>query len=859
MQGFAIKHNIPYVYRTAVKIPADFENKIITLRFESVYSYARVWVNGKFIRDHKGGFTPWECDLTNVIAPGEIALIAVEFTDRDDDLSYASGYAKHQIGGILRNVTLRALPDNFPAAVRIHTRFDRKYRDAELKIEITRGINSEAWVGFRMYDRNGNQVRLNDRRYRLRNDTSEFSFDVRNPFQWDAENPNLYTLIVEVFNKSILTASYKTSFGFREVKTEGNRLLVNGRPVKLRGACRHDIHPLLGRVATDEYDEMDVLLAKEANINFIRTSHYPPSEAFLRNCDKYGIYVEDESAVCFVNTHRKRFYKDIRQNGIEFYDQQLSQIEEMVQNHINHPSVIIWSLGNESLYNEGFRLGYEYIKKNDPTRPVIYSYPGSVPDSVKCYDLLSMHYPSWSGDLEQWGIKTKGFNYYGMPVIFDEWAHVACYNKTELLEDMNVRNFWGQSLDSMWTNLFLSEGTGGAIWGLIDETFMLPDTMGGSNIWWGIQEENNGVKMYEGPAIGYGEWGIVDTWRRKKPEFWNTKKAYSPVRIPVSEIPWFKAWAPLRIPVQNRFSHTNLKDIKAVWTFRGKSFPENLKNIGPGENGEISLTPRDWKLGEVINIKFLKDKDLIDEYNLRLGNRKPEVVPVSIGEVSYSDSLQGIITIKSGEASINFNRKTGYLEDINIRGDTLIKSGPFLHLRYYGVDQPSALPTGRTRGDFRLKKVDNSIEKGAIKLNVAGVAGKIDLSYTVTVLPGGVMEIAWSATGFDNKLKPEELGIGFKLGKKFESVKWDRKSYWSAYPPDHIGSGQGEAGLNDFTLNRYRTKPIRPWEFDNKSFYYSGFKASVGLSWLASSLKENIYSYSLSTIDDNELTIVDPY
>lgn len=857
MQGFAIKHNIPYVYKTSVLIPEDYRGKLIRLRFEGVYSYSRVWVNGKFIRDHKGGFTAWECDLTDIVIPGSTAWITVEFTDRDDDLSYASGYAKHQIGGILRGVSLYALPDNFPKAIYINTEFDKKYKDADLRIKVLRGINREAWIGFRMYDRNGNQVRLNDRRYRLKSDTSLFSFRINSPFQWDAENPNLYTLIVEVFDKSILTASYKTRLGFREVKVEGNKLLVNGLPVKLRGACRHDIHPLLGRVSTPEYDKMDVQLAKEANINFIRTSHYPPSESFLRYCDEYGIYVEDESAVCFVDTHRNRLYKDLKQSGPEFLEQQMTQVEEMVQNHINHPSVILWSLGNESLYNEGFKKGYEYIKLADTTRPVIFSYPGSVPDSIKCYDILSLHYPSWNGNLSQWGIDVQGFNYGKMPVIYDEWAHVACYNKPELLEDMNVRNFWGESLDSMWINLFESNGTGGAIWGMIDETFMLPDTMQGYNKWWGIREESNGVKMYEGPAIGYGEWGIIDVWRRKKPEFWNTKKAYSPVKITVNEISYFKAGAPLRIPVYNRFSHTNLKDIKAVWTFRGKSFAENLKNIAPSEKGEIQLPMKDWQPGEIINIRFLNnDSTLIDEYNLRLGKRAAEIIPIARGEVNISQVENGILNIQTGDLKGQFNMRTGSLENIHIKGDTVIRSGPRFHFRYPEKDHWSVMQMKTNREKFNILKTNYVKEAGGLKIDVTGYIGKLKIEYAISLFPGGLMEISYTADGFSEKIKAEELGLAFELGDDMESLKWERNSYWNAYPRNHIGASDGEARLDDFNLKSYRTSPSGSWEKDNSSFYYHGLSESAGLSFLAGSMKENIYSYTLSTSNDNDLTVL---
>ncbi len=272
--------------------------------------------------------------------------------------------------------------------------------------------------------------------------------------------PHLYTLVTTLSegNETVLIRSDRV--GFREVAVDGNRLLVNGKPVKLRGADRHDIHPVLGRTTTPELDREDVLLAKEANMNFIRTSHYPPSESFLRYCDEYGLYVEDETAICFVHTHRAEKYQETgtSQDDPDFTHRYLSQLEEMVDNHRNHPSVIIWSIGNENSYGSNFLKSYQWIKDTDLTRPVIYSYPGQVPDSLRIYDILSIHYPSWTGDREQYGFNIMGFEYAPMPVLFDEWAHVACYNKPTLLADPNVRNFWGQSLDSMWTYLFEADG-----------------------------------------------------------------------------------------------------------------------------------------------------------------------------------------------------------------------------------------------------------------------------------------------------------------------------------------------------------------------------------------------------------------
>jgi len=857
MQGFAIKHNTPVVYKTPINIPEDYAGKIIKLRFEGVYSYARVWINGVFIRDHNGGFTPWECDISNHVKPGNKVWLTVEVTDKDNEISFGSGYAKHQIGGILRNVSLLALPGNYPESEQIKTELDSKYIDADLHIKVAKKNIEKSWISFRLYDPHGNPVKINDKLYVLNNDTNTISIPIRNPDKWDSEHPNLYTLISTIFDKRIVTASTKTMIGFRKIEVNGNKLLINGQHVKLRGACRHDIHPLLGRMSTSEYDKMDVLLAKEANMNFIRTSHYPPSESFLRYCDEFGIYVEEESAVCFVNSNRGGIYKNLKQGGPEFYPQMISQVEEMVTSHQNHPSVTIWSIGNENAYNEGFKQCYDFLKSIDRSRPVMFSYPGSVPDSVKCYDIISLHYPSFSGDLEQFGIKVKKFRSGKIPVLYDEWAHVACYDKPEQLADKNVRNFWGQSLDSMWTNVFVSEGgLGGAIWGMIDETFMLPDTLSGYNNWWGIQEESNGIKMFEGPTVGYGEWGIIDTWRRRKPEFWSTKKAYSPIRVLVNEISDFRKGNSITIPVYNRFNHTNLNEVTIKWTYRNKERVAVRCYIEPFSKGVIKLSPADWAEGEYINLRFFQnDTSLIDEYNLRLGKRRIILPDWKTESIKTKEIPGEKIRIEGTGFSILFNKTSGLLEDIVSENDTLIYSGPWLHYRYPTINHWSVVPIGEIKNNWKSQKVSYSVKDGYFNINTSGNYDKIGLELNIKIGGNGTIVISYNINGIAEKSSLQELGLKFLTGRSFDSLKWDRKSYWNAYPPDHPGIPVGTVGLFQKNKNNYREKPAETWEFDNKSFYYNGLSESDDFSFIAGSMKENIYTYALSTKGNSVLSV----
>ncbi|MCK5776254.1 MAG: beta-galactosidase, partial [Bacteroidales bacterium] len=336
-----------------------------------------------------------------------------------------------------------------------------------------------------------------------------------------------------------------------------------------------------------EYDLKDVLLAKEANINFIRTSHYPPTKRFVEYCDQYGIYLEDETAVCFIASFRKN--STPKHSEAVFENRYISQLKEMLNAHRNHPSVIIWSIGNESTYNQNFQKSYEYLKKADTTRPVIFSYPGTVVKGNKCFDLLSFHYPNLAGvTATGWGANKDhqyvehDFESDTIPVLYDEWAHVACYNYTTLLNDPNVRDFWGKSLDEMWERSYNSEGAlGGAIWGMVDEVFLLPENVSLDN-----SDQRVEIMPRENSlATGYGEWGIFDVWRRKKPEFWNTKKAYSPAKILLNKLPYPVEGKDLLIPVQNRFNHTNFNEIDIKWSYKNKSGKIEGVDILPRQQG----------------------------------------------------------------------------------------------------------------------------------------------------------------------------------------------------------------------------------------------------------------------------------
>jgi beta-galactosidase len=841
MQGFEIRHDVGYPYKRKIDIPADFAGRRALLRFDGVYSYARVWVNGQFVRDHYGGFTTWDCDITDLVSPGESAWLTVEVTDRLDDISYGSGYAHHLIGGILRDVWLVALPPDHITHVNIETDWDPGTRDAILKIDAGAALQDSRGgrLLFSLIDESGRRVRVGPSTMNLlpSRPAGEISCRLKSALPWNAEHPHLYTLVARLRAGGRLVEESRRRIGFRRVEVSGNRLLVNGRAVKLRGACRHDVHPLLGRRTTREIDRRDVLLAREANINFIRTSHYPPSRAFLEFCDEYGIYVEEETAVCFVGTHRllPEYLKvSFTQDDPAFTERYLGQLREMVGRDRNHPSVIIWSIGNENLYGSNFQKEYDWLKQADPTRPVMFSYPGKVPAGVRCHDILSLHYPSYAGDLEQYGIRAQGFSAGGAePVIYDEWAHVPCYNATTLVEDPNVRNFWGESIKKFWDATFESEAVGGAIWGMIDDVFMLP-----------------------GECVGYGEWGIIDGWRRRKPEFWHVKKAYSPVRVLATSLAVPAPGQPLAISVFNRFDHTSLDELTLRWTWLGRSHAEAaLPAVPPHARGEIQLPGRTWRAGDSVLLQFFRGRRFIDEELVTLG-----AAPSS--EIQLSDQNMGHLTVErqaagwrvsGGDVAWLISGRTGLLEAARTGGPRLIKAGPYPYLRI--LEAQAAWNQYRffetDPKTWKLAQVELIQDGGQVEVRTTGSMGRFPARLRYAIEPDGGLTVDFEIDG-PPPGRPTGLGLSFDLDAP-AWLEWRRKGLWSVYPDGHIGRLAGNVPLCSGAVPSYREEPAGGWASDAWDFFLQGLVPPAGgaalLSNDARGLKENILRLTLGFED----------
>jgi hypothetical protein len=847
MQGYAIEHDKPFRYRKSFTLPSEYKGETVILRFDGVYSHARLWVNGACVREHHGGFTRWDTDVTPFVQPGKENKIELEVTDRRDDISFASGYAHHPVGGILRDVTIFALPKTHIYDFYAETHLDSHYRDAVLKVVYSEeGDGGE--IEFSLVSPDGQAVPLSQNRVPLSGKTGVArEFFVKKPLQWDAEHPHLYTLNAVLYNQAGgEVCRFSRQVGFREVKIVKDQLLVNGKPVKLRGACRHDMHPALGRMTTAELDALDAALFKEANMNFVRTSHYPPSERFVEHCDRLGIYVECETAVCFLGMPPHPNYKNLVgiPNNAAYAGRFLSQFREMVGTFRSHPSVLFWSLGNESRFGANFQHCRDWIVAADTTRPSIFSYPGLQKKGKKIYDILSMHYPDVRGNLSQQGAGTRGFQGGGIPAIFDEWAHVPCYTYSTLRDDPNIREFWGESLDRMWTNIFdVQGGLGGAIWGYVDEAFLLPEPKFGKP-WWKTSSKSK-TEEYTGNCIGYGEWGIIDVWRRKKPEFWSVKKAYSPVRLLTRRVTDFTSGKPLPLLVHNRFDHANLKETAAFYIHKGIKKKLETAPVAPHQRGVLIIPAEDWKEGDTLFIEFYGPggaPDLIDKYAVVLGEERKQVFPRPLLFAPLKVEETGEFVVVRGKGfTIPFSKATGLIVNAVAGGETVIERGPFLNL---DVNQKPLSETEWKLTAFEWKQSGEQVEIAA-----SGAYGKVKADIRMRIFSDGSLQTDYAVAG-EPSGRLREAGLKFHLPPSIRRLNWQRKTYWSYSPDGSFAGPEGDVDIYDSRQAAYGERPNQPWHLDTRNYYYcgdSGADCLRPLTQQAKGMKENCFLYNLAS------------
>ena len=359
-----IEQNHVGSYRRTVNIPAEWSGRDIILNIGAAVSNVYVWVNGKFVGYSEDSHLGASFDVTKFVKTGE-NLIAMQVF-RWCDGSYLEDQDLWRLSGISRDVNLEARPKARLADMMLTPILDEQYKNAKLNIdmEFTAGIKS---ADVKLVDAKGATVA--EAKATPVKGKAQLSLDVENPAKWSAETPNLYKVIVSVSDGKTTTEAYAQRIGFRSSEIKNAQLLVNGQPILIKGANRHEVDPLKGFVMSRERMIEDIKLMKEFNLNAVRTCHYPDTPEWYDLCDEYGLYVIDEANV---ESHGMGYGdRTLAKNPI-FEKAHLERNERMVKRDKNHPSVIIWSMGNEAGMGPNFEACYRWIREYDPSRPIQY-------------------------------------------------------------------------------------------------------------------------------------------------------------------------------------------------------------------------------------------------------------------------------------------------------------------------------------------------------------------------------------------------------------------------------------------------------------------------------------------------------
>ncbi len=811
-------------YIREVRVPADWKGDAIYIHFGSVTSNLYLWVNGKFVGYSEDSKLGAEFDLTKYLVPGRENKIAFQVF-RWCDGSFLEDQDFWRLSGVARGVYLYARPQTRLGDIRVVTDLDSQYKDATLKIDadIVHATGATR-VDVALIDPAGKTVVSEQGIRPGKGGVVRLDIPVENPAKWSAESPTLYRLLVTVDNgsgKAEAREYIPVNVGFRKIEIKDSQVLVNGQPVLFKGADRHEIDPTYGYHVPRETMLRDIEILKRFNFNAVRTSHYPNDPYWYELCDRYGIYVIDEANV---EAHGMGYGKENLGGDARFERAHVERGSRMALRDKNHPSVIFWSLGNESGDGANFRKEYEWIKNYDPTRPV--QYERAIWDAG---DTTGAHYsdiwcPMYTGvlEMERLGKDPHLGRVDGRPVILCEYAH-AMGNSLG-----GFKEYW--DVIRKYPNL-----QGGFIWDFVDQALR------------GYDKAGNMIYTYGGD---YGKYtvsdnnfncnGLINPDREPNPHMYEA--GYVQRSILTTPVDLQKGI----VEVYNENFFIDLSRYYMVWQLRDNGTVVrqgivNDLNVAPQQRAQIALpgyaVPASAAGELLLDVEYvLKAQDGIlpagtvvayDQMTVQPYQAWGATVAATPGIRPVIEPNTRAIVVVAGDSKIYFNRWTGLMTDYTLDGKELVETGCALRPMFWRAPTDNDFGAGQQKRfalwknpEMRLKSIkDSTLADGNIVVTSVFELPKLFATLTIDYTINGAGEIAVSQKLTTDPTK-EKMPHLFRFGMELTMPQAFRAiDFYGRGPVENYIDRQGAARIGRYaqSVDDQYWGYVRPQESGNKS------------------------------------------
>ena len=832
---------VPYAYnpvgsyRTHFTVPPGWKGRKVYLHFDGVDSAFYAWVNGTKLGYNEDSRTPAEFDVTPYLKAGA-NLLAVEVY-RFGDGAFLEDQDMWRMSGIYRDVYLWATPEQHVRDFEVHTDLDDAYRDATLRVKAavangaTRG--SKVSITAALSDAAGAPVGKPETatvEIGAKGETAaELAIPVANPRKWSAEEPNLYKLLLTVKDSAgAVLEVIPQNVGFRKVEIKNGRFLINGRAILVKGVNRHEHSEETGKYVPVESMIKDIRLMKQFNVNAVRTSHYPNSPVWYELADRYGLYILDEANIeChhYGNDPQNRLTNDPA-----WQTAYVDRVQRMIERDKNHPSVVIWSMGNESGDGPNAAACYRFAKQRDRSRP--FHYEGSSSRGGPNSDINSFMYPTPERVKRAAAAKPE------MPVILCEYTHAMGNSNGGLKEYWDIfysgTNAQGAFVWD-WVDQGLREPVPGEYRANTSKTTFL--AYGG---WW---EDKNGVRNDN----DFNNNGLVSADRVPHPGLWAIKYVYRYLHVEPVDL------AAGRIRVKNWFDFTNPKDLaEGTWEVKadGRTVASGklpALDIEPREEKEFTLAlPKlDAKPGTEywLNVSFkLKHQTSWAPPAHEIAWDQFELPGSSIDK-PFQPARSALLEVKetgdeaafTGKSfSLRFDKKDGVITQYRYRGVNVLERGP--------MPDFWRAPTSNDRGAWKsmgprarndksvdielwrdvgpqwevknvsVEKVDDGTAKVTVSADLPGVGATYSTTYTIY----GTGDVAVECTykpGAEKVAMMPRFGNELVVSPGLENITW-----YGRGPKETMIDRQFErVGVYSSTVDKEWVDYMRPQENGNKT------------------------------------------